>query len=284
MSGYTFFGAFCLLISSVLAFEAKSKDNVAVYWGQTEGQSLGDYCSSTDADIYIIAFLNQFPETELSLPSDYRSTVGNDITLCQSLGKKVLLSLGGEVGTYGFTGTAQAEQYAQTLWDTFAEGTGPVDRPFGSAIVDGFDLDIENPNNTGYAYLVNGLRTLFDSGKKEYYISAAPQAPTNGYMSQANSDILHTKNIDFVFVQFYNNPDYTPGGSAFTATLTNWTNLAEVNDFMLYLGLPGDTTSASSGYLNSTDLGNVVKSMQSLDKFGGVSLLSLIHISEPTRH
>ena len=50
-----------------------------------------------------------------------------------------MLSLGGAVGTYGFTSASQAETFATTLWDTFAEGYGSL-RPFGDALIDGFDL------------------------------------------------------------------------------------------------------------------------------------------------
>ena len=62
-----------------------------------------------------------------------------DIETCQSLGKIVMLSLGGAVGTYGFKSASQAETFATTLWDMFAEGYGSL-RPFGDALIDGFDL------------------------------------------------------------------------------------------------------------------------------------------------
>jgi len=66
-----------------------------------------------------------------------------DIQTCQSLGKIVLLSLGGAVGTYGFKNANQAETFATTLWNMFAEGYGSL-RPFGDALVDGFDLGMRS--------------------------------------------------------------------------------------------------------------------------------------------
>lgn len=89
-----------------------------------------------------------------------------DIETCQSLGKKVLLSLGGASGSYLFSDDSQAETFAQTLWDTFGEGTGASERPFDSAVVDGFDFDIENNNEVGYSALATKLRTLFAEGTK----------------------------------------------------------------------------------------------------------------------
>ena len=64
-----------------------------------------------------------------------------DIQTCQAAGKAVLLSLGGAIGTYGFTSTSQAQQFAQTVWDLFGEGTSST-RPFGASVIDGFDLGI----------------------------------------------------------------------------------------------------------------------------------------------
>lgn len=66
-----------------------------------------------------------------------------DIQTCQSLGKVVLLGLGGSIGTYGFSSSSQATTFATTLWNLFGEGGGSI-RPFGSAIVDGFDLGIDH--------------------------------------------------------------------------------------------------------------------------------------------
>ena len=104
------------------------------------------------------------------------------------MGKKVLLSLGGAIpNNQHLDSDASAVGFATFLWEAF----GPEDtskttpRPFGNAVVDGFDFDIENVlvsgENTGdldrgYGTMVNTLRTLFDTDKsKPYYISAAPR-------------------------------------------------------------------------------------------------------------
>jgi chitinase len=65
----------------------------------------------------------------------------DDIQTCQAAGKKVLLSLGGAEGTYGFSSASEAQTFATTLWNIFGEGTCST-RTFGSAVVDGFDLGI----------------------------------------------------------------------------------------------------------------------------------------------
>lgn len=68
--------------------------------------------------------------------------MASQITQCQSLGKKVLLSLGGSVATTAFSSDSQAAQFANQLWDLFGSGTGvdPGLRPFGQTKIDGFDV------------------------------------------------------------------------------------------------------------------------------------------------
>ena len=68
-------------------------------------------------------------------------------------------------------------------------------RPFGNAVVDGFDFDIESTlvagvdPDQGYGTMVDTLRTLYDTDKsKTYYISAAPRE-----YSQISSSLIWWK-------------------------------------------------------------------------------------------
>lgn len=271
----SFFGA------SSAAFSASGNSNVVLYWGQNSGQnqqSLGEYCQSTAADMYVISFLNSFPTTSLNIVSCYSTFDGSDllhcpdiaadIKTCQSLGKKVLLSLGGAVGSYGFSSNSDAEDYAVTLWNMFGGGSADQ-RPFDDAIVDGFDLDIENNNSVGYAALSTKLRELFNGG--DYYISAAPQC----VFPDANvGDALANSYIDFAFVQFYNNPCGVDRGSGF-----NWdtwkdyaTNISPNKNIKIYLGIPASSTAAGSGYSSVADISTILSNIGSDANFGGVMM------------
>lgn len=73
-----------------------------------------------------------------------------NIKTCQKKGKTILLPLGGAAGAYGFANDKDAVAFADTLWATFGGGKSES-RPFGDAVVDGFDLDIEGGGSTGYA-------------------------------------------------------------------------------------------------------------------------------------
>lgn len=83
--------------------------------------------------------------------------IGKDIKTCQSKGKKILLALGGASGAYGFTSDSQGETFANTLWDLFGKGSSDT-RPFGDAVIDGFDLDIEGGGSTGYVVTIIIIR------------------------------------------------------------------------------------------------------------------------------
>ncbi|KAL8687535.1 MAG: hypothetical protein Q9224_005121 [Gallowayella concinna] len=149
-------------------FDAQSSNNVAVYYGQSPATSqttLAQMCQDGNVDIVILAFLTTYfgaggyPAVNLGAacggPSQKMRAAGasgllscptmeNDIKTCQGLGKKVLLSLGGAEATTAFSSASQASDFATKLWDLFGGGSGENSemRPFGSAVVDGFDIGI----------------------------------------------------------------------------------------------------------------------------------------------
>lgn len=278
--------AFSALASSVTAaFDADSKENVVVYWGQASAGSQEDlsyYCESDDVDIVVLSFMTAFPGTNnvptLNFASACYETfdngllkctqIGEDIKTCQSNGKKILLSLGGAAGSYGFSSDSEAEDFAGTLWDLFGEGSSDT-RPFGESVVDGFDFDIENNDPTGYAALATKLREYFSSGSKDYYLSAAPQCV---YPDASVGDLLENADIDFAFVQFYNN--YCNVDRDFN--WDTWTkyaaNTSPNKNIKIYLGLPGSTSAAGSGYVDISTVESTLKTIESDSAFGGVML------------
>jgi chitinase len=144
--------------------------------------------------------------------------VGTAIKACQAKGKKVVLSLGGAAGVYGFASDAEATTFANTLWNMFLGGTKPgFPRPFGDAVLDGVDLDIEGGGSTGYAALIAALRGFYtgaasNPSARQYLVTAAPQCPfPDAYVG----DALSRSWFDLVNVQFYNNYCSVSGGANF---------------------------------------------------------------------
>ncbi|OWB78738.1 hypothetical protein B5S32_g2938 [[Candida] boidinii] len=280
---------FSILFSSLTtAFDINSKENVVVYWGQNSAgsqQRLSYYCESDSVDVVVLSFMSAFSNADTLPTLNFANacettfsdgllqcdTIAADIQTCQANGKKVLLSLGGASGAYGFASDSVAEDFAETLWNMFGAGSA-TERPFGDAVIDGFDFDIENNISTGYAALATKLREYYaQDSSKNYYISASPQCV---YPDASVGDLLANADVDFAFIQFYNN--YCNTDKQF-----NWDTWAEFatssspnKDIKLYLGLPGSSTAAGSGYITSdvvkTALTNVVQSLDS--NFGGISI------------
>lgn len=275
-------------------------DQVVVYWGQNSRgkvdsqQPLAYYCSSDSVDIIVLSFMTVFfgpgglPVINLGNACE-RSyfegsnllscpNVGKDISQCQSRGKKILLSLGGAVGSYGFTSESQAIDFADQLWNIFGGGTS-LTRPFADAIVDGFDLDIEAGSGQFYAAMVSRLKQYFDLDKsKSYYISAAPQCPfPDAYVGEA----LASSPIDFIFVQFYNN--YC-GMQTWTTDATNpafnynvWDKFVKQSAMnsgsKIFLGVPASPSAAGSGYRSAKDVVEASNYLRAnYDSFGGVMM------------
>ncbi|ORX90045.1 chitinase, partial [Basidiobolus meristosporus CBS 931.73] len=281
-----------------LAFDERCDSNFAAYWGQNSfgisstdraqwEKPLRGYCEDDAVDVINLSFLNVFnsgsktpPQINLSFhcaSATFPGTalvncpdIGNDIAYCQSKGKKVFMSLGGATGSYGFQGDADAALFARTLWDLLLGGSSDM-RPFGTAKLDGIDLDIEGGSSRGYSALVKTLRELYaqDSSKK-YYISGAPQCPFPDMFLGA---ALNEAWFDMVFVQFYNNHCAASNPSNFNfGDWHTWATTKSVNkDVKVYLGIPGSPSSAGSGYIPANQVNQIVNDIRKkYSSFGGV--------------
>jgi chitinase len=178
------------------------------------------------------------------------------IVACQQKRKKVLLSLGGAAGSYFFTSDAQAEKFAQTTWDMFMGGKSDV-RPFGTAIIDGIDLDLEGGPPTGYPAYVRKLRALTRTDpSRRYLITGAPQCPfPDAFMGPRPGLVLGeaADQFDYLWPQFYNNHCFF-GGGTFNEMLGSWTKVAGPK---IFIGLPA-APDAGGGYVNPGQLPGVI--------------------------
>lgn len=287
-----------LVVYWVRLFKLSLLQELTIRINQGQGpnqQRLSHFCQDSTIDIIPIAFLNIFPDQSKGYPgtnfgnqcgaetyknpSDNTTSpllsncplIGPDITTCQKAGKKILLSLGGSVPSDQSTGSdSSAITFAIFLWQAFGpiqDGyTGP--RPFGDAVVDGFDFDIESiikadqdPADAyrGYGTMVNTFREVFalePADSKSYYISASPQCLVP---DQHLSLAIETSWFDFLFIQFYNTPQCSaraffdhsfgayggpPTDISFDAWVEYVLKFSFNPDVKLFLGLPADETAA----------------------------------------
>ncbi|KAM7198812.1 glycoside hydrolase family 18 protein [Rhypophila sp. PSN 637] len=293
-------GAVLSLIPGTLAgFSYGASDNVVLYWGQNSAgqaqsqQRLATYCGNSNLDVIPLAFLHSIKNPTLlnfASASD-RCTVFDgtqllkcpeieaDIKTCQAQGKTIVLSIGGATYTEGgFSSASEAVTWANTIWAMFGpdQNNKSINRPFGSAVIDGFDIDVEAVSANLVAF-ASQLRTNMDAASnKKYFLSAAPQCP---FPDAANQDMLNSVKFDFVAVQFYNNycgvQSYVPGSAnQFNFNFNVWDNWAKTTsknpNVKILLGIPGSPSAAGSGYVSGNQLSSVIRYSKQFSSFGGV--------------
>lgn len=258
-----------LLLSAVKASE------LAVYWNQQA--DLHDVCENSAADIVILTFVEKYGNGQplgfsMSACSDAGNCgdVGNAIQTCHNNNKKVFVSLGGAEASHdhttALTSDGDARGVAWELHNKFLDSSSSV---FGNGItVDGIDIDSEAGDNSGTNYdtLLGKLKEI----SPNTLLSAAPQCytPDNNNLEfiGGSSGLL-----DYLFVQFYNNPPCEVGSHDFN--FRYWDSIASSHGATWLLGLPASDGSASDGYVGDNLAGalNDIKGSNP-SKFGGVML------------
>ncbi|GAB4860790.1 Acidic endochitinase [Ancistrocladus abbreviatus] len=253
---------------------------IAVYWGQGDGEgTLTETCNSGLYKYVNIAFLFKFgngqtPQLNLAGHCDPASggckSLSNDIRNCQNRGIKVLLSIGGGAGSYTLTSQNDARAVARYLWDNFLGGHSN-NRPLGDAVLDGIDFDIEQGGSQYYPDLAGRLYQLGLGGGKKLYLSAAPQCP---FPDRWTNAALKTGLFDFVWIQFYNNPEceFSPSNpNAFKSSWSKWTSSIPAKKFLV--GLSASPSAAGNGFVGANYMNSqVLPFVKQSPKYGGVML------------
>ncbi|KAJ3280068.1 Chitinase 2, partial [Borealophlyctis nickersoniae] len=205
---------------SVLALASSARAlDVIGYWGvhgaQVGEKSLGYYCDTGAYTIINLSFIDTLTNPRnisINMPAADPSNgdIIADIKHCQSKGIKIFASIGGYIANIGISDAATGEAYADGLWNSYMGGKDTsYPRPFGSSVVlDGIDLDLEQPNTAGYVALVNKLKKTMNASGRKYYIAAAPQC---GIPDPNMDTLLKSVWFDYISPQFYNNWCYFTG-------------------------------------------------------------------------
>ncbi|KAJ3022108.1 UNVERIFIED_CONTAM: Chitinase 1 [Siphonaria sp. JEL0065] len=195
-------------------------------------------------------------------------SIGDDIKHCQSLGVKVVLSIGGDKASpYDFIKGAGV-QVGNMIYNTFLGGNA-THRPFGNAVFDGIELDIEK-TRPGYTEEMISLLQTIKKLSPSTLLSAVPQCYLNDETVDLNTGPViqsHPELLDYIIVQYYNNPTCSyPFGFNFDS----WT---ERFKGPIVVGLAGNETSAiTGGFLNAGQLQAVVDMIYNNPQFYGISV------------
>ncbi|EEF49015.1 hevamine-A [Ricinus communis] len=267
-----------LLLSLIIPSRA---GGIAIYWGQNGNEgTLEATCAAGKYSYVNIAFLNKFgngqtPEINLAghcNPATNGCTIiSNGIKSCQKRGIKVLLSLGGGIGSYTLASQADAKNVADYLWNNFLGGKSSS-RPLGDAALDGIDFDIEQGSTLYWEDLARYLSAYSKRGKK-VYLAAAPQCP---FPDRNLGTALNTGLFDYVWVQFYNNPPCQYSSGNIDNIINSWNRwTASINAGKIFLGLPAAPQAAGSGYIPPDVLtSQILPQIKTSPKYGGIMLWS----------
>ncbi|TQS32736.1 hypothetical protein Golomagni_06942, partial [Golovinomyces magnicellulatus] len=182
---------------------------------------------------------------------------------------------------------AQAESIGQYLWESYGNsGNTTVQRPFGNNFVDGWDFDIEVNGGSSqyYQYMIAKLRSNFAKDSAHtYYITGAPQCP----IPEPNmGDIISNSQFDYLFVQWYNNNNYTvpcalPINGNAPFNYNNWTSFISntpSSNAKIFIGVPASTLGANGSpsgatyYATPAQLADIVNDYKSDAHFGGIMM------------
>ncbi|KAI0724269.1 class III chitinase [Cerioporus squamosus] len=287
----------------VVAYDNSRYDNVVVYWGQNSygathsdvanyQKTLSYYCQDNAIDVIPISFINKFfgtgnaPVLDLANICNAKDnatfsgtglancqSLASDIQTCQSKGKILTLSLGGGGASVGFQSDSEAETFADTIWNDFLGGSSST-RPFGGAVLDGVDLDIEGGGANGYAAFVTRLRSYFSGASKKYYITGAPQCV---YPDAYLGTTLNAVAFDAVYVQFYNNQcglqAYNNSNGFNFGIWDIWAKSSPNPNVKVFVGAPASSTAAGGGYQDAATLATILKNTRNrFPSFGGVMM------------
>ncbi|KAB2049207.1 hypothetical protein ES319_A13G160700v1, partial [Gossypium barbadense] len=153
---------------------------------------------------------------------------------------------------------------------TFGNGQTPMINLAGHC--DPYTNGCTGGTNQHWGDLARYLSRYTKNGKKAY-LTAAPQCP---FPDAWIGDALKTDLFDYVWVQFYNNPQcqYTEGDiKNLEDAWKQW--ITDVNATQIFLGLPASPEAAGSGFIPVSNLtSKVLLAIKGSEKYGGVMLWS----------
>ncbi|KAJ3024098.1 UNVERIFIED_CONTAM: Chitinase 1 [Siphonaria sp. JEL0065] len=207
--------------------------------------------------------------------------IGQDISYCQSLGIRVVLAIGGDKSSPYKWSKNDGVLYANIWYNAFLGGTTDpsVPKPFGKAVLDGLQLDIETSGEGWIPEMVSFLTTIKALSPKSQY-SVVPECQSDDVANVDNNTGPVIQNpqvhLDYIIIQYYNNPICSYPFNFNYATWKTYYNGP------IALGFASDESSAiTGGFLKPGMLQAVLDMVKKDSQFMGISLYDVSSGSAP---
>jgi chitinase len=259
---------FCFLASSLIP-HSKGEGKVGIYWGQAVSSSevvessLKETCATGTFGYVAIAFLDITADGSaylLNLTTHCNSLTGDctqlssEITYCQELGVKVLLSIGDLLRRLNLTSATYTQPLAEYLYNSFLAGNSSS-RLLGDAVLDGVEVVVDGGSPKIYEGLAEYLKE-YSTTENPIFLAAAPQCDY--------PETFDSSSFDIVWPQFYNDD------CSLTTSWDEWA--AKTEAAKIAVGLPA-AEDAASGYMTANDvITRVLPLAKTSPKYGGVML------------
>lgn len=188
-----------------------------------------------------------------------------DIAAAKVKGQKVIISVGGEVGTVSVANDTQANIFANSLYKLITK--------YG---FDGVDIDLEH--GISATYMEKALRSLYDKVGPSLIITMAPQTidmQSTGYeyfkLALAIKDILTICNTQYYnsgAMLGYDGKVYSQGTVDFLTALATIQLENGLRPDQVGLGLPASIKGAGGGYVDPSIVTSAFKSLVTGSKAG----------------
>ncbi|CAA6663485.1 unnamed protein product [Spirodela intermedia] len=258
---------------------------IAVYWGQNPGEGrLSKACRTGNYDFVNIAFLTAFgggrsPVLDLSGHCNASrggcAALSRDIRICQKLGVKVLLSLGGgDAASHSLDSAEDARQVAEYLYNNFLFGKA-FSRPLGRAALDGVDFSVAGgstrKDRLHWEDLAGGLANYSREGRKVLLTAAADCDFPDRTLKRA----IAAGVFDAVWVRFFGGATCQYSPENLLPMKLSWERWnAKAKAAALFVGLPAaEDAAAGGGYVPPENFtAQVLPFVSGYPKYGGVML------------